>query len=737
MDTKTVLKQVALSLFARRKRWIVLTTLVALAMLLPAAFVLSKEPPRYRTTATILIENKAERTPVFQEFTPYRPLPVQLAILQSRLLAAAVVEALPKAAVDDLIHNPYGRDYLGDLMESIGRLRGKVPASPSTQRRAIDELRVDRVRFNSQQGNAGIVEIQAEGSHPQVALDIANTYVDVLLARTRSFNVDDAKNTREYLSQQTAQVSDSLTRSESALRSFTMSRGGIQIPAKSTETAQRLSQLETTLAEIQANKNISQTRLAALKTKLESMPAPPPATKAAPAASPVNAANAGRLRSKLASLEAQMVEAKTRYSDDHPRVRSLAQQIADLQRDLGDAVRDATASNPGTTAIPVDDRNAFSEMVAALDTSVVSLTAQENAVKDQLAGLRRDLSGLSKDELEYRRLASEVETNRKLSTLLSDKLGAARIREQGEMNVVKVIDPPSFPTTAPNQRRVQFVGLALALALMIGIGAPATAEYFNRPIMGETDIKHLTGLPVLAAVPQVDSQRVVFSSGGDAQHGQQEDYHLFVDAFRRLRVELQMIGDDNPLRRILIASALPFEGKSTVVFNLALAFGEVGKRVIIADADFHRPTLHRIANATPRKGFTDLLAGTSKLVDTITPITENVQLAPRGGALTAPARTGLGTQRLTKILGDMSDEADYVLMDSSPILLIPDNLYMAAASDGIVLVVAVGQTRPRDLLKTKALLDRAGTPVLGVVLNRTPVNQLNSYYKQYSAYYSG
>ena len=736
MDTKTVLKQVALSLFARRKRWIVLTTLVALAMLLPAAFVLSKEPPRYRTTATILIENKAERTPVFQEFTPYRPLPVQLAILQSRLLAAAVVEALPKAAVDDLILNPYGRDYVGSLLEGIGRLRGKVPAAPSSQRRAVDELRGDRVRFNSQPGNAGIVEIQAEGSQPQVALDIANTYVDVLLARTRSFNVDDAKNTREYLSQQTAQVSDSLTRSETALRSFTMSRGGVQIPAKSTETAQRLSQLETTLAEVQANKNISQTRLAALKTKLESMPASP-AAKAAPSAPVVNPANAGRLRSKLASLEAQMVEAKSRYPEDHPRVRSLGQQIADLQRELGDAVRDATASSPGTTAIPADDRNAFSEMVAALDTSVVSLSAQENALKDQIATLRRDLSGLSKDELEYRRLASEVETNRKLSTLLSDKLGAARIREQGEMNVVKVIDPPSFPTTAPNQRRVQFVGLALALALMIGIGAPATAEYFNRPIMGETDIKHLTGLPILTAVPQVDSQRVVFSSGGDGQQGQQEDYHLFVDAFRRLRVELQMIGEDNPLRRILVASALPFEGKSTVVFNLALAFGEVGKRVIIADADFHRPTLHRIANATPRKGFTDLLAGTSKLVDTITPITENVQLAPRGGALTAPARTGLGTQRLTKILGDMSDEADYVLMDSSPILLIPDNLYMAAASDGIVLVVAVGQTRPRDLLKTKALLDRAGTPVLGVVLNRTPVKQLNSYYKQYSAYYSG
>jgi capsular exopolysaccharide synthesis family protein len=431
-----------------------------------------------------------------------------------------------------------------------------------------------------------------------------------------------------------------------------------------------------------------------------------------------------------------MVEAKSRYADDHPRVRSLAQQITDVQRELGDALKDATASNPAVgNVVAVDDRNAFAEMVAALETSVVSLAAQEGALKDQIAAARRDLSGLSKDELEYRRLASEVETNRKLSTLLSDKLGAARIREQGEMNVVKVIDPPSFPATAPNQRRMQFIGLALALALIIGLGAPATAEYFNRPIMGEADVKQLTGLPILAAVPEVEPQNAVFGGSGSQQANSQEDYHLFVDSFRRLRVELQMIAEETPLRRILIASALPFEGKSTVVFNLGLAFGEVGKRVIIADGDFHRPTLHRIANTSPRKGFTDLLAGTTQLTDTITPITDNVQLAPRGSALMAPARTGLGTDRLARILGEMSEEADYVLLDTSPILLIPDNLYMAAAAEGIVLVVAVGQTRPRDLVRTKTILERAGTPIVGVVMNRTPIKQLNSYYRQYSAYY--
>ncbi len=737
MDTRTLLVQLARSLFARRKKWIAVTMLASLALLVPVAYLLSKEPPRYRTVATVLIENKADRAPVFQEFSPARPLPVQLAILQSRLLAASVVEALPKAAVDDLVDKPYGRDYWGELQDWIQRRRSTETTPVSNpQRRAVSELQRDRVRFVPQPGNSGIVEIQAEASQPQIALDIANTYVEVLLARTRSFNVDDARSTREYLSQQTAQVSDALGRSEGALRTFTMARGGVQIPAKSMETAQRLSQLETTLVEVQANKSISQTRLATMKAKVEAMPVSQVPAVGRPAAAPtVSPVNAGRLRAKLSSLEAQMVEAKSRYGDDHARVRFLAQQIADVQRELGDAVRDSTVASSATSNIPADDRAAFAEMVATLDTAVVSLTAQENALKEQIAAARRDLSGLSKDELEYRRLASEVESNRKLSALLSDKLGAARIREQGEMNVVKVIDPPSFPTTAPNQRRMQFVGLALALSLLIGVGAPATAEYFNRPIMSEADVRHVTGLPILAAVPNVRTPGAVFGLNGRQDQANQEDYHLFVDAFRRLRVELQMLREEMPLRRILVASALPFEGKSTVTFNLGLAFGEVGKRVIIADADFHRPTLHRLANSTPRKGFTDLLAGTSSVIETITPITEHVQLAPRGGSLTAPARTGLGN-RLPQILSEMSDETDYVLMDSSPILLIPDNLYIAAAADGIVLVVSVGTTRPRDLVRTKEILERAGTPIVGVVMNRTPLRQLNGYYKQYSAYYS-
>jgi capsular exopolysaccharide synthesis family protein len=208
-----------------------------------------------------------------------------------------------------------------------------------------------------------------------------------------------------------------------------------------------------------------------------------------------------------------------------------------------------------------------------------------------------------------------------------------------------------------------------------------------------------------------------------------------VDAFRRLRVELQMLGEDMPLRRILVASALPGEGKSTVTYNLALAFGEIGKHVIIADADFHRPSLHRTAKSRNEKGFTDLLAGTSGLTESTTTISEQVRLAPRGSALSIPARVGLGTRRLTEVLVGMESESDYILIDSSPILLVPDNLYIASAADGILLVVDSGATRPRDLIRTKEALERTGTPIVGVVLNRAPLRQTNYYYKQYMTYY--
>ncbi|MET0850792.1 MAG: polysaccharide biosynthesis tyrosine autokinase, partial [Candidatus Rokuibacteriota bacterium] len=492
-----------------------------------------------------------------------------------------------------------------------------------------------------------------------------------------------------------------------------------------------------------ASKNMSQSRLQAMKTKLDAMPAAPSAAPRQSMAGAPPSARMQLLRAKLSTLERQLLEYSAQYTDQHPRMTLTRSQIEDVKRELGEAARDtpqvAAASQAST--VPMQDRAAFAETVGTLEASVLALGAQEDALREQGASLRKNLTGLSRDEMEYTRLNTEVESNRRLMNVLSEKLSAARIREQGEMKVVKMIDPPNFPVPAANEKRMRMIAIAVAVALLVGLGVPTAIEYFNRPVESEEDVRQLTGLPVLAAVPRVHSRRPTFTlnSTSVGEEMKQEDSFLFTESFRRLRVEIQLLGREMPLRRILVTSALPSEGKSTVVVNLGLAFGEVGKQVIIADADFHRPTLHRTLKTPNTRGFSDLLTSGGEVTDALSHVAEGVRLSPRGASSTALTRSGLGSQRLAQVLDRMAGEAEYVLLDSSPVLLIPDNLYMAAAVDAVLLVVQAGTTRPRDLLRTKELFEKVGTPIIGVVLNQIPLKRMTqyySYYKQYKAYVS-
>src|SRR3990167_5396196 len=140
---------------ARRKKWVLAGIALALLLFIPIAYWLSQEPPRYRTSALILIENKPDRSPLFQEFSPYRPLAVQFAILRSRSLAEVVIESLPRATVEDLIENPCSRDYALEFQNWIRRLRGEEIVVESPQRRALAELPRARGRFTPE-GQSGV-----------------------------------------------------------------------------------------------------------------------------------------------------------------------------------------------------------------------------------------------------------------------------------------------------------------------------------------------------------------------------------------------------------------------------------------------------------------------------------------------------------------------------------------------------------------------------------------------------
>jgi capsular exopolysaccharide synthesis family protein len=216
-----------------------------------------------------------------------------------------------------------------------------------------------------------------------------------------------------------------------------------------------------------------------------------------------------------------------------------------------------------------------------------------------------------------------------------------------------------------------------------------------------------------------------------SHRAQQDDLSFFIESFRRIRSAIQLATMGNQVKTIMVLSPYDQEGKSTVVFNVGMSFWEIGKRVILADADFYRPTLHKSLKVPARAGLVDLLSGKSTLQNSMVPVADGLWVSTRGSALPAQGRGLLTSGRLREVVDEMANEADLVFFDSSPLMIIPDSLFLASAVDAVILVAKAGKTRLKDLVKTKELLEKAGANVLGVVLNQVPPAALRQYYKRY------
>jgi capsular exopolysaccharide synthesis family protein len=712
----------------RRKRLAVITAFAALVVLTPPAYHVSKEPPRYQSTAVLLIEARPERMPVFQEFSTVRPLPVQLAILYSRSLAESVVESLPKASLQELTDTSYQVTYLQSLNNAYLRWRGIEPPAPNLNSRAAAELQHRRMTFTPAIDRSGLVAVAAAASQPQVAVDIVNAYIEALMTRTRTFNIDDARVTRQFLEQQFADVKRSLQQSEQAFQAFVASRGGVRLPEQSRVIAERVAVAEAGLAEAESSRKMLQTRLEAIHEKVDGQKRSGDTKILPPRVSPPEV---DRLRTQLAQLEASLFELRTRYTDEHPRIRVAKERIEEITHALRGRLKDTVASTPAPAAVPVAERANFSEQLIELEATYHAMAAREDALRKQVDAYRQSLKGLSGSEVEYTRLSSEVESQRKLYALLSDKLTASRIREQGEMKVVKVIDPASQPVPVGNSKRMLALTVAAGAALCLGAGVPAAVEWLHRRIENEDDAELATGLPVLTLVPRIRGGRPVFMSGVTEKGRRPSDQLMFTEAFRNLRVGIELSARGEPLKSLLVTSAFADEGKSTVVVNLGFALSEAGRRVVLADTDFLRPTLHRAMKIKTSKGLVETIQSEQPLEQALAPVSEGLWLAQRGESFQQRSRGMLAGSRLREVVAEMAGKADFVICDSSPVLLVPDNLLLASAVDGVVLVARAGSTGFRDLARTKTLLEGAGARLLGVVLNQVPPAPLRKYYGRY------
>ena len=283
----------------------------------------------------------------------------------------------------------------------------------------------------------------------------------------------------------------------------------------------------------------------------------------------------------------------------------------------------------------------------------------------------------------------------------------------------------------PDLRTALVVGGLLGLGFGISFALIRTAS--DRRIRVADDVEERAGLSLIGAIPiaprGAQSKGRLFNAGSNGQGG------LVKEAFGTLRTNLRFVDVDNPPRKIVVTSALPGDGKSTVACNLAVALAASGVPVVLVDGDLRRPTVADTMGIVGSAGLTDVLSGRAELVDVLQRVREipNLVVLGAGGTPPNPSEV-LGSARMRAILDQLAEHAT-VIIDAPPLLPITDGAVLASQSDGALLVASLGKTTYDLVERAVDALEKANSRALGIVLNKVPLRGADA--SPYARLYGG
>ncbi len=316
------------------------------------------------------------------------------------------------------------------------------------------------------------------------------------------------------------------------------------------------------------------------------------------------------------------------------------------------------------------------------------------------------------------------------ANLLSSYENIRLARLSSTSNIVSI--EPAIPSEEPLSPKPVRTGLlGGTVGLLLAAGIVFLIEYLDDTVKSAEQAEAALGVPVIGFIAELEHDQ-------DKAYVAENPRSPVSEAFRTLRTNLEFAGVDRPIRSILVVSAHPGEGKSTVAANLAITIAQGGKKTLLIDADLRRPRVHQILKLPNRAGLSNLFHDAKSLTEVMSQWKEtNLQVITSGGLPPNPTDL-LASERMAAILQAALQEADMVVVDAPP-FLVADASILASRVDGVLFVIHPGRTPVDAAQTTLEQMRRVGANVLGLVLNRIPRNRPNYYggYRYYSGYYKG
>jgi polysaccharide biosynthesis transport protein len=366
------------------------------------------------------------------------------------------------------------------------------------------------------------------------------------------------------------------------------------------------------------------------------------------------------------------------------------------------------------------------------------LAARDRSLFEKIEENKKQLRELATVNRDYDKIQQQLKISTENLSQFIAKQQALEIEKAQKLQPWKLLDPELSEVnkpTAMSKSAKQNLALGAMLGLLLGAGAALVVDKLSNVFYTSKDIKDATFLPILGSVPLRKELAALALQDSTSGEIQKPDSALFFEVFRSLYTNILLLGSDTPIRSLVISSATQDDGKSTIAVYLALAAAAMGHRVLLVDANLRCPTLHKRVGLMNIQGLTDVISSDLDWSNVIerSPIEDNLYVLSAGPIPPDSIRL-LASHKMQDLMNDLQASFDLVIYDTPPVVGFADANLLSANTNGMVLVAGLGKLKRTVFQQALEELQVAGTPILGVVANKSK-DVAPASYSHYQEYY--
>lgn len=684
-----------------RRKGLIATIFLALSA--ASLAVLAVLPIRFTSEVLVSIDQRHTRVvnveSVLSNLTPdVETFQTEIHVILSRPLLKSVAETLNLMESPEYAPRPSGR--LVEKIFAIARpaleIFGIEPDSdrsvnaPLSAEDAVDYA-VDRLQKNLQVyqvGKSRLLRIAVDSADPKFASTIVNTVAQKYISNQLQVKIDATKRANAWIGERVGELQDQVAKSEAAVESFRGDAGLTKIQGGTaardgTLVSEQLAAATRDYVNAQKEKALIAGRLGEIEKVVKSGGSLSGTTDV------LQSRLIQELRQREIVLAAHIEELTGKFGDRYPRLIDARHQMEELRNQINNEIN----------KIAISLRNDYRAQLAT-----------EQALKTRIEQLSVDTGRQSAAEIQLRALERVADTNRNLlQTFLTrwKETSSDENLPQPDAAIVAASVPslkPSFP------RYGLFGATGVVLSLIAAVFVALVSETLNHNLFSMQQVEQMMGVRALGLIPRLRSRRLL----GVGKAREAKSRRHYAEAIKGLCVRLRLTGRAPP-QAILFTSALPGEGKTTLVHGVATYLSSHAKKVVIVDGDLKRPSIHRLLGAPSAPGLSDWLfeGGIAAVHET----DAGISILPAGTASKPAKGHGIfDAESLATLVFDLKRQFDIVLIDSPPVLAVADTLTLSEIADQIVLVVRWGATPLSIAMQGLHHVYESSSNIAGVVL---------------------